>query len=83
MLFNYIALTYTTILQSVGDTKRPAIVNVVSFVINIVLDPFLVLGIGPFPRLRVVGAALTDVMGKIISITALTYILRKYTQSFA
>jgi putative MATE family efflux protein len=78
VLFNYIALTYTTILQSVGDTKRPAIVNVASVIINIALDPFLVLGIGPFPRLGVVGAALTDVMGKIISITALTYILRKY-----
>ncbi|MEM3616585.1 MAG: MATE family efflux transporter [Candidatus Bathyarchaeia archaeon] len=78
VFFNYIALTYTTILQSVGDTRRPAIVNVVSVAINIALDPFFVLGIGPFPRLGVVGAALTDVMGKIISITALTYILRKY-----
>lgn len=78
VFFNYIALTYTTILQSVGDTRRPAIVNVVSVAINIALDPFLVLGIGPFPRLGVVGAALTDVMGKIISIVALTYILRRY-----
>ncbi len=44
VLFNYVALTYTTILQSVGDTKRPAIVNVASLIINIALDPFLVLG---------------------------------------
>ncbi|MEM1564211.1 MAG: MATE family efflux transporter [Candidatus Bathyarchaeia archaeon] len=78
VFFNYIALTYTTILQSVGDTRRPAIVNVVSVAINIALDPFLILGIGPFPRLGVVGAALTDVMGKIISIAALTYILKRY-----
>jgi len=77
IFFNYIALTYTTLLQSVGDTKRPAIVNVISVGINVLLDPFLILGIGPFPRLGVVGAALTDVMGKIISIGALTYILRK------
>jgi putative MATE family efflux protein len=77
VFFNYIALTYTTLLQSVGDTKRPAIVNVISVGINVLLDPFLVLGIGPFPRLGVVGAALTDVMGKIISISALTYILRR------
>jgi putative MATE family efflux protein len=78
VFFNYIALTYTTLLQSVGDTKRPAIVNVVSVGINIALDPFFVLGIGPFPRLGVVGAALTDVLGKIISITAMTYVLKKH-----
>ncbi|MEM3627078.1 MAG: MATE family efflux transporter [Candidatus Bathyarchaeia archaeon] len=77
IFFNYIALTYTTLLQSVGDTKRPAMVNVISVGINVLLDPFLILGIGPFPRLGVVGAAITDVMGKIISIGALTYILRK------
>jgi putative MATE family efflux protein len=81
IFFNYIALTYTTFLQSVGDTTRPAIVNVISVSINIILDPFFVLGIGPFPRLGVVGAALTDVIGKIISIIALAYILRnKYPE---
>ncbi|MGB9854414.1 MAG: MATE family efflux transporter [Candidatus Bathyarchaeales archaeon] len=77
IFFNYIALTYTTLLQSVGDTTKPAIVNLVAVGVNVALDPFFVLGIGPFPRLGVVGAALTDVMGKIISITALAYILRR------
>lgn len=77
IFFNYIALTYTTVLQSVGDTKRPAIVNAISVGINIFLDPFFIFGIGPFPHLGVVGAALTDVMGKLISITFLTYILRR------
>ncbi len=77
IFFNYLALTYTTLLQSVGDTRRPAIINVASVSINAALDPFLILGLGPFPRLGVVGAALTDVMGKIISISGLTYILRK------
>jgi putative MATE family efflux protein len=77
VFFNYIVLTYTTLLQSVGDTKRPAIVSVVSVGINVLLDPFFILGIGPFPRLGVMGAALTDVLGKIISISALTYILKR------
>jgi len=77
IFFNYLALTYTTLLQSVGDTKRPAMVNVIAVGINVVLDPFFILGIGPFPRLGVVGAALTDVLGKMISIVALTYILRR------
>ncbi|MEM3673662.1 MAG: MATE family efflux transporter [Candidatus Bathyarchaeia archaeon] len=77
VFFTYIVLTYTTILQSVGDTKRPAIFNAISVGINVALDPFFVLGIGPFPRLGVIGAAITDIIGKIISISALTYILRR------
>jgi putative MATE family efflux protein len=77
IFFNYLALTYTTLLQSVGDTKRPAIINVIAMGVNVALDPFFVLGIGPFPRLGVVGAAATDVLGKVISISALTFLLRR------
>lgn len=78
IFFNYVSLTFTTLLQSVGDTKRPAIVNGIAVGTNLILDPFLVLGIGPFPRLGVIGAAATDVMGKIISVGALAFILRRY-----
>ncbi|MEM1539093.1 MAG: MATE family efflux transporter [Candidatus Bathyarchaeia archaeon] len=77
VFFNAIAFTYATLLQSVGDTKRPAMINMMAVAINVVLDPFLVLGIGPFPRLGVIGASLTDVMGKIISIIGQTYVLRR------
>jgi putative MATE family efflux protein len=77
IFFNYISLTYTTLLQSLGDTRRPAIVNCIAIGVNTILDPFLVLGISPFPRLGVIGASLTDVIGKIISITALAYITRR------
>lgn len=78
IFLNYISLIFTTLLQSIGDTRRPAIVNTVAVGLNVLLDPFLVLGLGPFPRLGVVGAAATDVMGKMISVSALLYALRKY-----
>ncbi|MEM2137112.1 MAG: MATE family efflux transporter [Candidatus Methanomethylicia archaeon] len=77
VFLNYISFIYTTLLQSVGDTRRPAIVNVIAVTTNVFFDPLLIFGIGPFPRLGVIGAAATDVMGKIISIIGLTYILRK------
>ncbi|MEM1602830.1 MAG: MATE family efflux transporter [Candidatus Bathyarchaeia archaeon] len=77
IFLNYISMTFTTLLQSLGDTRRPALVNAVAVSLNMLLDPFLVLGIGPFPRLGVVGAALTDVMGKIISALTLAYIIKR------
>jgi len=77
VLFMSIAFTFTTLFQSLGDTRRPAIINIVGVAVNIALDPFLVLGIGPFPRLGVVGAAITDVMGKILSIIGQTFIIWK------
>ncbi|MEM4462536.1 MAG: MATE family efflux transporter [Candidatus Bathyarchaeia archaeon] len=82
VFLNYIVLTYTTLLQALGDTRRPAFINIVAVTVNIILDPFLVLGIGPFPRLGVIGAAATDVMGKIISISAMAYIFMKNYPEF-
>jgi len=81
IFLNYISLTFTTILQSVGDTRRPAIVNAASVSLNILLDPFLVLGLGPFPRLGVIGASATDVMGKAISMCALAYVIKRHYPS--
>ncbi|MCS7113399.1 MAG: MATE family efflux transporter [Candidatus Bathyarchaeota archaeon] len=82
IFLNYIVLTYTTLLQALGDTRRPAFINIVAVTVNIILDPFLVLGIGPFPRLGVIGAALTDVIGKIISMSAMAYIFMKSYPEF-
>ena len=78
ILLNYIVFSYNTVLQAIGDTKRPAIINAFAVSVNTVLDPFLVLGIPPFPRTGVIGAALTDVLGSIISLVLLSSLLRKY-----
>lgn len=77
IFLNYVSLTFTTLLQSVGDTRRPAIVNTMAVGLNMLLDPFLILGIGPFPRLGVIGAAITDVMGKSISMLMLAHIIMR------
>ncbi|MEM2673874.1 MAG: MATE family efflux transporter, partial [Candidatus Bathyarchaeia archaeon] len=82
IFLNYISLTFSTLLQSVGDTRRPAIINAVAVSLNILLDPFLVLGLGPFPRLGVIGASITDVMGKTISSILLAYIIRRNYPEF-
>jgi putative MATE family efflux protein len=54
------------IVQSSGDTIRPLILEALTRVIHIALCPFLVLGIGIFPRLGVGGAALASVIGQTV-----------------
>jgi len=77
VMASYIVLAYSTILQSVGDTRRPAIVNGLTSLINIILDPFLILGIGPFPRLGVVGAAIATVSSRVLGAIILFLIIEK------
>jgi len=52
-----------SIFRGSGDVKTPMISLMVSSAINIILDPLLIFGIGPFPRLEVQGAAIATVAG--------------------
>jgi len=44
-----------------GDTRTPFILLLASVAVTLVLDPVLILGIGPFPRLGIAGAAIATV----------------------
>ena len=46
-----------------GDSKASMYANVSAVVVNVALDPFLILGWGPFPRLGMQGAALATGIG--------------------
>jgi len=47
-----------------GDTKTPMLVTMGSVGLNIVLDPLLIFGWGPFPRLETDGAALASILSQ-------------------
>ena len=64
-------------LRATGDTKTPATIMVIAGIVNIVLDPFLIFGIGPFPRLELQGAALATVVSWGVTFTASLWILGK------
>ena len=54
-------------LQGAGDALTPMYVMAVANVINIVLDPLFIFGLGPFPRLGVAGAAWATVLAQAIA----------------
>jgi len=48
--------------RAIGDTKTSAVISVVLTLINLILDPLLIFGYGPFPALGIQGAALATVI---------------------
>jgi putative MATE family efflux protein len=55
-------------LRATGDTRSPAKIMMLAAIVNLVLDPLLIFGLGPFPRLEVQGAAIATTLSWIIAL---------------
>ncbi len=58
---------FTAIFNGAGDSRTPFKINVVGLAANIILDPVLIFGLGPFPRLETAGAALASIIAQFIA----------------
>ncbi|MDP2729912.1 MAG: MATE family efflux transporter [Dehalococcoidales bacterium] len=65
--FLLLSIMNNNLLRGSGDALRPMIFMIAGAVVNIILDPLLIFGIGPFPELGVQGAALATVIAQLIS----------------
>ena len=75
----YLSYLISSILRGIGDTVIPMICIIVSTVVNAVLDPLLILGIGPFPKLGLNGSAYSDLIATTVTIIlGEVYMYRKY-----
>jgi len=59
LIYGFFAIDAT--FRASGDTRTPFILLVVSVAVTLVLDPALMLGWGPLPRLGIAGAAISGV----------------------
>ncbi|GIU08417.1 MATE family efflux transporter [Shewanella sp. c952] len=62
-------------LRATGDTRSPAKIMMLAALINLILDPLLIFGIGPFPRLEIQGAAIATVISWIVALSLSTHLL--------
>ena len=60
LVFGFFAVEAT--FRASGDTRTPFLILAASVLLSIILDPLLIAGVGPFPRLGVEGAATASVM---------------------
>ena len=71
IVFSFLSLTLTGLYTAQGDSKTPFAANLVGLAVNMILDPVLILGPGPFPRLGVTGAAIATVTAQFIVMSIL------------
>ena len=79
IVFSFMTMTLTGIYTAQGDSKTPFLANLIGLVTNMILDPLLILGPGPLPKLGVSGAAIATVTAQFIvmSIMVLDIIRQK------
>ncbi len=72
---NMVHIAIQKILQGTGNMLAPMGFQIAGVVLNFILDPILIHGIGPFPKMGVQGAAVSTVLGYTLSMLIAFYIL--------
>jgi putative MATE family efflux protein len=78
MILLFLMFLISSILRGVGDTVTPLLFMGLAVLTNATLDPFMIMGIGPFPKMGLNGAAWASVISQALGLAlALIYLNRK------
>ncbi len=61
LLFNFFFFMFQSLMRGVGEAKLPVFIVLGTVILNAVLDPLFIFGVGPIPRYGVAGAAIATV----------------------
>jgi putative MATE family efflux protein len=76
------AIAASQLIRGSGDAVKPMIIMVSASTINIILDPLMILGIGPFPEMGIRGAALATVISQSLGAAISLIFLQAHRTAF-
>ncbi|MGM0599564.1 MAG: MATE family efflux transporter [Candidatus Rifleibacteriota bacterium] len=75
----FVFFNYQSFAIAMGDTISPMAINCISLLINVVLDPILIYGLGGFPEMGVRGAGLATLLARTLTVVmASIYMYKRY-----
>ena len=75
VIFVVIPMVGNSAIRATGDTRTPSLIMLVAVTVNVILDPLLIFGIGPFPRLELEGAAIATVTARATTMVVSLWVL--------
>ena len=82
MVITNLMPVFTAIFNGSGNSKTPFIINTIGLVFNMVLDPILIFGLGPIPKLGVLGAALATIGSQAIVVACFIFFMIKSKEKY-
>lgn len=80
LTFHFLNPIFSTTLNSTGNSVTPFKLNTLGLIVNMILDPILIFGLGPIPALGVKGAAIATIFAQFI-VTIVFIILGKQSDA--
>ncbi len=74
-IFLAVPMVGNSVLRASGDTKTPSMIMAAGGLINVILDPILIFGWGPFPAMGIQGAALATAIAWGTGLVYILYLL--------
>ncbi|MFB6245702.1 MAG: MATE family efflux transporter [Candidatus Nanohaloarchaea archaeon] len=62
-------IVFQSLMRGYGDTLTPMVLMFGTVVLNVVLDPVMIFGWGPFPRMGVTGAAYATIFSRMLALS--------------
>ncbi len=71
MPFSTVSMMVSMGLRGIGDARTPLYAMILATIAGIVLNPLLILGVGPIPRLGIAGSALALAIASVLGVVAM------------
>lgn len=77
VLFSFLNQIFTGIMTAMGNSRTSFLATTIGLVANIILDPVFIFGIGIFPSMGVMGAAIATVIAQAVVMLVFLIVLAK------